>query len=71
MNCGWLRDRKIKVLAQYALARHPELPDVPLITDLARTAIDQQALAVILLPQAFGFPFAAPPGLLPEVSGRP
>jgi tripartite-type tricarboxylate transporter receptor subunit TctC len=64
----WLRDNKIKVLAQYALVRHPELPDVPLITDLAKTTIDQQALAVILLPQAFGFPFAAPPALLPEVS---
>ena len=64
----WLRDKKIKVLAQYALARHPDLPDVPLITDLASSAVDQQALGVILLPQAFGFPFAAPPGLLPEVS---
>jgi tripartite-type tricarboxylate transporter receptor subunit TctC len=64
----WLRESKIKVLAQYALTRHPDLPDVPLITDLAKSALDQQALAVILLPQAFGFPFAAPPGLLPEVT---
>ena len=64
----WLRDKKIKVLAQYALARHPDLPDVPLITDLASSAVDQQALGVILLPQAFGFPFAAPPVLLPDVS---
>jgi tripartite-type tricarboxylate transporter receptor subunit TctC len=64
----WLRDKKIKVLVQFALARAPDLPDVPLITELARNPIDQQALAVILLPQAFGFPFAAPPGLLPEVS---
>ncbi len=65
---AWLRDRKVKVLAQYALVRNPELPDVPLISDLAKTAIDRNALAVILLPQAFGFPFVAPPGLLPEVS---
>jgi tripartite-type tricarboxylate transporter receptor subunit TctC len=64
----WLRERKVKVLAQYALARNPELADVPLISDLAKTAIDRDALAVILLPQAFGFPFAAPPGLLPEVA---
>jgi tripartite-type tricarboxylate transporter receptor subunit TctC len=56
------------VLAQYALTRAPDLPDVPLITDLAKTTIDKQALAVILLPQEFGFPFAAPPGLLPEVT---
>jgi tripartite-type tricarboxylate transporter receptor subunit TctC len=64
----WLRDKKVKVLAQYALNRNRELPDVPLITDLAKTAIDRDALVVTLLPQAFGFPFAAPPGLLPEVS---
>ncbi len=64
----WLRNKKVKVLAQYALARNPELPDVPLISDLAKSAIDRDALAVILLPQAFGFPFAAPPGLLHEVS---
>jgi len=64
----WLRDRKVKVLVQFALARAPDLPDVPLISDLAKTAIDREALAVILLPQAFGFPFAAPPGLLPEVA---
>jgi tripartite-type tricarboxylate transporter receptor subunit TctC len=64
----WLRDKKLKVLAQYALTRAPDLPEVPLITDLAKTTIDKQALAVILLPQEFGFPFAAPPGLLPEVT---
>jgi len=64
----WLREKKVKVLAQYALRRNPDLPDVPLISDLAKTEIDRDALAVILLPQAFGFPFAAPPGLLPEVS---
>jgi tripartite-type tricarboxylate transporter receptor subunit TctC len=64
----WLREKKVKVLAQYALRRNPELPEVPLISDLARSAMDREALAVLLLPQAFGFPFAAPPGLLPEVS---
>jgi tripartite-type tricarboxylate transporter receptor subunit TctC len=31
----WLRDKKLKVLAQYALTRAPDLPDVPLITELA------------------------------------
>jgi tripartite-type tricarboxylate transporter receptor subunit TctC len=64
----WLRDKKVKVLVQYALSKHPELSDVPLITDFATSAVDQQALAVLMLPQEFGFPFAAPPGLLPQVS---
>jgi tripartite-type tricarboxylate transporter receptor subunit TctC len=67
-NAEWLRDRRIKVLAQNATQRNPELPDVPLITDLAKTAIDRSALAILQVPQAFGFPFLAPPGLRPEVS---
>mgnify|MGYP001584433320 CR=1 FL=1 len=64
----WVRERKVKVLVQFARRRNPDLPDVPVISDLAQTAIDREALAVILLPQDFGFPFAAPPGLLPGVS---
>jgi tripartite-type tricarboxylate transporter receptor subunit TctC len=64
----WVSDKKVKPIVQFAFARHPELADVPLIGDLARSAIDKEALGVLLLPQAFGFPFAAPPGLLPEVT---
>jgi tripartite-type tricarboxylate transporter receptor subunit TctC len=64
----WLRTAKVKVLVQFALTKHAELAEVPLITDLAKTTVDRDALAVLLLPQEFGFPFAAPPGLLPEVT---
>jgi tripartite-type tricarboxylate transporter receptor subunit TctC len=64
----WVAEKKVRPLVQFAFARHPELPDVPLIGDLAKTAIDREALGILLLPQAFGFPFAAPPGLLPEVT---
>jgi tripartite-type tricarboxylate transporter receptor subunit TctC len=64
----WVAEKKVRPLVQFAVARHPELPNVPLIGDLAKTAIDREALGILLLPQAFGFPFAAPPGLLPEVS---
>ncbi len=40
----WLRDRKIHHLVQIALKRHPELPDVPLMIDLARNEADRQVL---------------------------
>jgi tripartite-type tricarboxylate transporter receptor subunit TctC len=63
----WVRDKKIKPIVQFALQRHPELPDVPLISDFASSDLDRQALRMMMTPQAFGFPFAAPPGLLPEV----
>jgi len=67
-NAEWLRERKVKVLIQNARTRNPELPDVPLVTDLAQTAIDRAALAILQVPQAFGFPFLAPPALMPEVA---
>jgi tripartite-type tricarboxylate transporter receptor subunit TctC len=35
--------------------------------DFAKSDLDRQALRLLMAPQVFGFPFAAPPGLLPEV----
>ena len=63
----WIRDKKAKPIIQFALTRHPELPDVPLIADFAKTDLDREALRILMTRQVFGFPFAAPPGLLPEV----
>ncbi len=63
----WVRDRKVRPIVQFALTRHKELPDVPLIIDFASNDLDRQALRLLMTPQVFGFPFAAPPGLLPEV----
>src|SRR5262249_28612325 len=34
-RANWLKDKTIHVLIQLSLAKHPDLPDVPLITDLA------------------------------------
>ena len=63
----WIRDRKVKPIIQFALTRHPELPDVPLIADFAKTELDRAALRILMTRQVFGFPYAAPPGLSPEV----
>ena len=41
----WLREKKIFVLVQMGLARHPELADVPTITELAKT---EEGKAVML-----------------------
>jgi tripartite-type tricarboxylate transporter receptor subunit TctC len=64
---NWVRDRKVRPIVQFALTRHPELKDVPLILDFATNDLDRQALRLLMTPQVFGFPFAAPPGVLPEV----
>ncbi len=63
----WVRDKKVRPIMQFALTKHHELTDVPLIFDYARTDLDRKALHLLMAPQVFGFPFVAPPGLLPEV----
>ncbi len=63
----WVNAKKIQPIVQFAMERHPELKDVPAIMEFATTELDRAALRIILLPTVFGFPFAAPPQLLPEV----
>ncbi len=62
-KADWLAEKKINILFQLALEKHPELPDVPLVADLARTPEDRQVLELLLAPQEMGRPFFAPPGV--------
>jgi hypothetical protein len=62
----WLRDHSIRLLVQLALEKHPELPDVPLVLNYAKTPEDRQALELIFAPQLPGRPFIAPPGIPAE-----
>jgi tripartite-type tricarboxylate transporter receptor subunit TctC len=62
----WLRDRKINIVAQFAIEKHKELADVPLIVDQAKTEIEKAALRLLLGPQVSGRPFIAPPGVPAE-----
>ena len=40
----WLKDKKINILVQVALVRHPDPPDVPLLMDLATNESDRKLL---------------------------
>lgn len=62
-HTNWLKEKKINVLLQLALEKHPELPDVPLVTDLATTDEQRQILRLIFARQVMGRPFLAPPGV--------
>ena len=62
-RADWIRDNKIYIAVQFATEKHPELPHVPLVTDLARNDRERNALDLILSQQAMGRPFAAPPGV--------
>jgi tripartite-type tricarboxylate transporter receptor subunit TctC len=61
----WIRDKKIFIAVQFATAKHPELPNVPLVTELARNDAERAALDLILTQQVMGRPFAAPPQVPP------
>lgn len=62
----WVQDKKINVLLQFADEKHPDLPDVPLVTDLAKTEQQRQMLDLVLSSQTMARPFAAPPGVPAE-----
>jgi tripartite-type tricarboxylate transporter receptor subunit TctC len=60
---AWIKEKKINILVQLALSKHPDLPDVPLITDLAANPSQRQMLRLIFARQVMGRPFVAPPGI--------
>ena len=56
-----IAEKKISIPVQYAIKKHPELPDVPLILDQAKTDEDKAALKILLGAQATGRPYAVSP----------
>lgn len=59
----WLTTGKVNVLVQYAPARHPDLPHVPTVGDLAKTLEDKALFAFLTQASAIGRSFVAPPGV--------
>lgn len=76
-RCGWswtslisrdkrLLDQKlVNVPLQLGVAKNPDLPNVPLVTDLTADPKEKAALKLIFSRQVMARPFAAPPGLPP------
>jgi tripartite-type tricarboxylate transporter receptor subunit TctC len=62
----WLKNNKINILFQMALEKHPDLPDVPLVLDYAKTPDDRKVLEFLFAPQEMGRPFFAPAGVPAE-----
>jgi tripartite-type tricarboxylate transporter receptor subunit TctC len=60
-NADWLADKKIKVITQFGYKPHPDLPDVPLFIDLAKTPEDRQVLDLMLARQEMAKPYYGPP----------
>ena len=59
----WIKDKKIKLFVQFALQKHPELPDVPTIMEYAKSEEQKKVLRFIYSGLKFARPFLAPPGM--------
>ncbi len=62
----WVRDKKINIIAQVGLTRAPDLPDVPLLIDLASNDDDRAALKLLSAPATVGRPLFTTPGVPKE-----
>lgn len=65
IDTNWITDKKIRILAQWALQKSPELDDVPLFLDLAKTEADRDALRLMLARLEYGRPFFLPHNVPP------
>jgi len=62
----WYDEKRFHILVQLALNKHPDLPHLPLIIDLAKSDEQKRILELIFARQVMGRPFLAPPGLPKE-----
>jgi tripartite-type tricarboxylate transporter receptor subunit TctC len=74
-NCGWswtsafkarpkwFKDGTAVNVLQFAVQRHPDLKDVPLLGEFAKTESDKAQVDLLVSRQVMGRPFFAPPGV--------
>jgi tripartite-type tricarboxylate transporter receptor subunit TctC len=59
----WLRDHKVTLIVQISLEKHPNLPNVPLLYDFAKTPEDKQEMKLAFSGLLMGRPYVAPAGV--------
>jgi tripartite-type tricarboxylate transporter receptor subunit TctC len=62
----WLAERKIVLLVQLSLSRHPDQPDVPTVLELARDDAERALIELVFAQQQMGRPVFAPPEIPAE-----
>jgi tripartite-type tricarboxylate transporter receptor subunit TctC len=60
---AWLERKWLNLLLQLGLDKHPDLPNVPLVMDLAKTDEDRALFKLMFGRQVMAWPFALPPGV--------
>ena len=59
----WVKQKKIYIISQQGLAKHPDLPHLPLVIDLAKSEGDRRAMKLLFYGLAVGRPYVSTPGL--------
>jgi tripartite-type tricarboxylate transporter receptor subunit TctC len=59
----WITGKKVVFLVQVGARREKTLPDVPLLTELARNDQEREVLKLVSAPILLGRPYLAPPGV--------
>jgi tripartite-type tricarboxylate transporter receptor subunit TctC len=62
----WVKDKKIVPLMQMSLFKHPDLPDVPLMVDLAPNETVRSVFELVTITGELGRPYLMSPGVPPE-----
>jgi tripartite-type tricarboxylate transporter receptor subunit TctC len=59
----WLPEKKINIIMQFALTKHPELPNVPTVIELAKTDEQRAILRAVMNATEIGTAFLTTPGV--------
>lgn len=59
----WVKDNKITLLVQLGVDKHPSLPNVPLLGELATSEEQRQIIDLIISPQLMGRPILTTPNV--------
>jgi len=62
----WIAEHKVTFLAQAGARRDRRMPEVPLLTELAKSDEQRRMFALVSSAPALGQPYVAPPGVPPE-----
>jgi tripartite-type tricarboxylate transporter receptor subunit TctC len=62
----WIKNRLINILVQMGMRAHPDIKDVPMAIELARSPQDRQIMELVFTKYGMARPFLTAPGVPPE-----
>ncbi|MGE3247684.1 MAG: Bug family tripartite tricarboxylate transporter substrate binding protein [Beijerinckiaceae bacterium] len=63
----WVKDGRLKIIAQFALQKSPLFPDAPLIQDLLKNDTEKKAIDLMVIDTLVAWPVVLPPGVSPAL----